>query len=349
MATFLYSPITPNSSHMLPDRNATPRKDEARHFTPKLVDTRKESGDYSASAVTSPADIERAITNSRRSSIASSTKTQLRSSNEKLLGILQDIHTELATYRSIIYELQSRITHLERKTFDKPKSSVETIPLKVEEDIHLVDRSSNVTRESHKWWEACQNFAHNCDTPFSARAFLKTPGHYSGFDFDFDVRKFTPHTPTAPPEVDDVPSLTPASASDELSEDDAPAEKSVDTETTITKLEDRDSEAGSDIVERILDLDQLKMPPIPYLQSPPRSARSKSASVSPRSMDNNITALPKLPPPPPVAEKSHRNSKRIKSLFTYKISLRHKTSNKEYHSLIHFHRKSDLKIGEKKV
>lgn len=335
MATFLYSPMTPNSSHIIPDRNATPRKYEARRFTPQLVEARNETGVYSASAVTSPADVQRAITNSRRSSIASSTKTQLRSSNEKLLGILQDIHAELATYRSIIYELQSRITHLERNAFEKPKDSVGTNSLKIVEDIHLVDRSSNVTRESHRWWEACQNFAHNCDTPFSARDFLKTPGHYAGFDFDFDVRKFTPHTPTATPEVDDVPSLTPASASDELSEDDTPAEQPAQTDITVMKLEDRDNEAGSDIVERVLDLDQLKMPAIPFLQSPPRSARSKSASASPRSMDDTITALPNLPPPPPVSEKSHRNSKRIKSLFTYKISLRHKTTNKgEYESRI---------------
>ncbi|KAF2124562.1 hypothetical protein P153DRAFT_390602 [Dothidotthia symphoricarpi CBS 119687] len=92
--------------------------------------------------------------------------TSLRQSNRKFAGTLQNIQDELVAHRTIILNVQSRVSHTEHN------------PCTVEGANELNDAHSHTrhaSEESQKWWQACQNFADNCDTPFNANVFFKPP------------------------------------------------------------------------------------------------------------------------------------------------------------------------------
>lgn len=269
----------------------------------------------------------------RHTSVASTTKSDLRRSDDKLADMLRSIQAELAMQREIMLDVQARVSSLEQQS----NNINYTKPGREADPSHdSTSRASALTRESRTWWEACQNFAHNCDTPFPATEFLATPRRFSGFDFNFSTLKTSP-PPAEPktPEVDDVPSLTPGSEHDEHSkastpercESSHPARPSSTPKPTVKQDED----VSSDIVERILHFDKVKIPQPPILQSPPRNLRSKETSSS--SYDENITALPVMPLRPvtmPVgSEKGVRQHIRIRSLFTYKALLKGKAEERE--------------------
>jgi hypothetical protein len=78
-------------------------------------------------------------------------------------------------------------------------------------------------------------------------------------------------------------------------------------------------DAVSDIREHVIEFDKIKVPMPPKLQTPPRSARSRLASM--HSPDDEITALPQIPLVPAApTHSSHRSIMSIKSLLLYRTS-----------------------------
>ncbi|KAH7377340.1 hypothetical protein BKA66DRAFT_588925 [Pyrenochaeta sp. MPI-SDFR-AT-0127] len=330
MATFLKSPMSPSSLQTFSFHAGTAKNDTTHLSGATMLDFSNGREAYLATADTSPSEAFNLDQQSRRSSYASTTKSQLRHSNHTLIEMLQNIQTELTAHRSIMLDIQSRVSNLEHTTRVDNKEGSVRLPEINEVQLPPIKRTSNLTRESQAWWESCQNFAHNCDTPFNVNEFLKTPRRFSGFDFNFEAMKAKQGTPPMTPEVDDIPGLTPASDRDEHSDADTHedlAQPFTDARFPTSDPTLGNGDDGSDIVERIVEFDKIKIPMPPLLQSPPRSLRSKSASIL--SPEEGITALPDLPPPPPpVAETSQRYYKGIKSLFTYKALLRNRTSDK---------------------
>lgn len=335
MATFLKSPMSPSSLHTFSFHEGIAKKDTTHLSGATMLDFSNGPGAYLATADTSPNEVSNSRSMSRRSSYASTTKSKLRKSNHNLIEMLQSIQTELTAHRSIMLDIQSRLSHLEHPSFFNSKVGRPNDSPEVMEVEHApIKRDNNITRESQAWWESCQNFAQNCDTPFNVNEFLKTPRRLSGFEFNFEALNTKPVTPPITPEMDDIPGLTPASDRDEqsdagTSEDFAQILTDARFPTSDPTL--RNDEDGSDIVEQIVEFDKIKIPMPPLLQSPPRSLRSKSASIL--SPGEDITALPNLPPPPPpppppAAETSQRYYKGIRSLFTYKALLKNKSTEK---------------------
>ena len=157
---------------------------------------------------------------SRRSSYASSTKSQRGLSNKVLLEMLFDMQTELASYKELMLSMQTRIEQLENNAaVIKKDPSVVEIPVEAPVDAPVeatveatvevaaapkvekpkprpVSRAIPAGREDFSWWEACQRFADSCDTPFSAKESLGTSGDADEFEFHFGGLASTPASGT---------------------------------------------------------------------------------------------------------------------------------------------------------
>ncbi|KAJ4364142.1 hypothetical protein N0V83_009597 [Neocucurbitaria cava] len=217
-------------------------------------------------------------------------------------------------------DIQSRVSNLER--------SSSTIGEKIGDGAPY-DKTKYASSESQTWWEACQNFARNCDTPFSANEFLRTPRRFSGFDFHFDAFKSRPRTPPLTPEeeADGMQNNTPSASFN-------------------PKPRGSNEHSNDNVLERVPEFDKTRILTPPNLQTPPGSVHNKSLSVL--SVEADITALPELPTepaPPLVAERSQRSYKGIKRMFTYKALLKSKGSEEEHPTFLHFNRKAS---GSKK-
>ncbi|KAL6702790.1 hypothetical protein ACN47E_000926 [Coniothyrium glycines] len=332
MATFLRSPMSPSPAqdtfYIHSARDPAARFSGATTFA-----CPDEAGIYTTTPTTLPVMTCAPVTRKRRSSSVSTSKSHLRESNNTLTEMLDSVQKELTIHRTIMLDMQSRIVHIERlshlSTSSRHNPNSRGRPRN--------PRRCSLTLESQAWWEACQNFAHNCDTPFNAAEFLRTPRRFSGFDFDLEAEvqgKKHCTTPTAPPELEDVPALTPASDMDERDE-------RVDTPETHVKLQEKENRGHdrapelaprhdtTDILERVVSFNKLRIPPPPILQSPPRSLRSNpSKTVSVCSRDESLTALPMMPAPVTPAEVVKQpQHRRIKSLFGYR-SLKSKGEGK---------------------
>ncbi|KAF2876053.1 hypothetical protein BDV95DRAFT_603436 [Massariosphaeria phaeospora] len=281
------------------------------------------------------------VANSKRTSMASTTKSQLRQSNHLLIEMLQNIQTELSAHRTIMLDIQHRVSHLEHESNASVNNDVPMTALQALEEQKPKRSSKLVAPEGLAWWEACQNFANNCDPPLSAREFLRTPKRFSGIEWHYGAPATKPNTPPAtPPEVDDLPPLTPTSEEGETSDLETPRRHTIDigeNETVTASPQGAsagDVEAG--IKEHIVEINKKNIPAPPMLE--PAPAGRPSSLKSPVS----IPMIETKPLPPIPMRNPQRYYKGVKSVMTYKALLKHTKTEKEHQVLIHFHRKGDL-------
>jgi len=265
---------------------------------------------------------------------ASTTKSQLRQTNQVLIHMLSNIQSELAAHRTIMLDIQHRVSHLEYESnasvnMDTPRAALQVLEGSIAKDASR--RSSKlVPSEGRTWWEACQNYARNAEPPISAREFLRTPVRYSGFDFQFGV-PFAATPPATPPSVDDVPPLTPTSDDGDSSEFGTPVRHNVRlgdnmlASTPKSQMEPMALHMETDIQERTVEIAKGKMPAPPTLQPPPSG---KPVLVEKK---NVVAAIE-----PEIKGERHRHYKGVRSLATYKALLRNKNSEKGKHMLIVF-------------
>ncbi|KAF2119712.1 hypothetical protein BDV96DRAFT_568072 [Lophiotrema nucula] len=268
-------------------------------------------------------------TPSNRMSVASvsTTKSALRHSNQILVEMLQNIQTELSAHRTIMLDIQHRVSHLEHESVASISSDApQQAALQALEGRPSKRNSKLVPPEGATWWQACQNFAKNSETPMSATEFLRTPKRFSGFDWQFGPNASRPHTP--PPDVDELPPLTPTSEEGEGEQSDVDTPRaSLDNFITSTPRP-TDEQLELDIKEHTVEIGKTKLPPAPILLPPPAGKPiSVTEPVLPIDQFNN----------------SQRYYKGVRSSATFRALLKHKATDKEHHVLIHFHKRADLK------
>ncbi|KAK7186713.1 hypothetical protein DPSP01_001066 [Paraphaeosphaeria sporulosa] len=283
--------------------------------------------------VQSPSTMNLSSKRSSRAS-ASTTKSQLRHTNAILVDMLQNIQNELAAHRTILLNIQDRVSTLEDESNATVNNDAPQLTLRALEgqDAPSKRNSRLLAPEVSSWWQACQTFASNAEPPMSAREFLKTPQRLSGFDFKWEV----PNTPPiTPPDVDDVPPLTPTSDEGEHSDLGSPLGQNVFLGEEITAstpmIAGPSNGADIDIMERTVEFDAKKLPAPPALQPAP------SAKPTVVEQEDVVAAIE-----PEVVGNPQRYFKGVRSLATYKALLKHKPSEKEHHVLIHFHRRKDV-------
>jgi hypothetical protein len=292
-----------------------------------------------------------AMADSNRCSVASvsTTKSQLRHSNYLLIEMLKSIQTELSAQRSIMLDIQHRVSHLEdSSSYSNAAETPQITALKALEGRQSKRNSRLVPPEGREWWQACQNFARNSEEPISAAEFLRTPKRFSGLDWQYGMPSAELHMdtpPATPPEapgLDDIPLLTPMSE-EEHSDLDTPININVDVnlDTNIVVVsgpETNQQNIEDDIKEHTVEIDKKKLPTPPTLLPAPAGkplSIPQQTEVVTKSME--------------LLENPLRYYKGIKSLSTYRALLKHKVTDKEHSVLIHFHRRADLKHLEDKA
>jgi hypothetical protein len=296
-------------------------------------------------------------TSTRRSSYASITKAQLqqenqqlRKTNQQLSETIQSIQVELATHRALMLDVQARLSFLEQDTTMIEDNAPTMVEGNAPEDVSPTDelkppqrspppppprRASSLIppgRESQSWWQACQNFAENCDTPFNAQEFLGTPSRFEDFDFHFGglptaegKSEGDAVRPVTPPAVEEVPQLSPESQR-QSSESDGPRSPSIFSDDegaprtsglTIETIEE------DNIIEQIVEFKKpAALPPL-LLHPPPSGKTASLMSVE------ELTALPEVVPKEVVSE-SQRHRKGMRSISTKWASLKGKSAENEY-------------------
>lgn len=271
------------------------------------------------------------VLHSKRTSVASTTKSQLRHSNHLLIEMLQNIQTELSTHRTIMLDIQHRVSHLEHESNasvngDSPRAALQAL----EGTREAAKRNSKlIPPEGQTWWQACQNFARNSEPPISAAEFLRTPKRFSGLDWQFGVPSPRPNTPPAtPPDVDDLPPLTPTSVGSVESEQsyiDTPTRHDIflgeEIHASTPRMEEAEVEDEDEIKEHTVEIDKGKMPAPPMLQPAPGGKpvvvkNEQTILAMETEFMSQFTSHPQ------------RYYKGIKSLATYKACLRNKGTEK---------------------
>ncbi|KAJ4991147.1 hypothetical protein SVAN01_03275 [Stagonosporopsis vannaccii] len=302
-------------------------------------------------------------TSTKRASYASTTKSELRQSNQQMFEMIQNLQSEFATHRAILLDIQSRLSFLEQDAPTMVESCAPEVLSPVVNELKAPQRppppppprraSSLIAPglERQSWWEACQNFAENCDTPFNAQEFLKTPSRFEDFDFHFGglatddgvVRSGTP----VEIDIEDVPALSPESAHHASEVEDIEIEEPLTLSPELARQsEDVESRSPSifsegeprtsgltvdhceeidNIVEQIVEFKKPAALP-PLLLHPPPSGRTASImSVE------EITALPVLPPIIEVSSDPQRHRKGIRSISSKWASLKGKSAETSYY------------------
>lgn len=342
METFLGTVFSPRSIIAWPLHDKSPKICASHLSSATMTDWTKSPEYHTATFQITSNRLSSVAAGSKRTSSVSTTKSQLRQSNQKLVTILQNIQAELAAHRTIMLDIQSRVSHLENESYTSQKIDVLDDTL---------SRPRCTSEECQTWWEACQNFADNCSTPFNANDFFKIPERFSGFDFHFGKLESAPNTPPLSPwkENDaDVDSILSSTSSKEylvdvgiLEEYDSSLKKAEFQESYAeAEIEDVNKENHDDIIERIMVFDKARIPLPPRLQSPPRGKSAlilpshivafpspSTISDSPESIEN-ITALPQLPPNIENVGTPRRHSKGILHLFTFKVFRRSRAFKK---------------------
>lgn len=277
------------------------------------------------------------LRNSKRASTAtaSTTKSQLRQTNQVLIQMLGNIQQELAAHRTIMLDIQQRVSHLEYESNASASPSTPRAALNKLEGQGASRRSSRlVPPEGRTWWEACQNYARNAEPPMSAREFLRTPVRFSGFDLPFQVplEPPAPSSPPSPPSVADLPPLTPTSDGEDDSDSDGsdvgtPSRHEIRLEdddliTSTPTMQSPSADDSSDIREHTIEVFAKKMPTPPVLQPPPSG---KGVLVE---GNNTVTAMAIEPE---IGTNSHRYFKGVKSLATYRALMKNKQTDKGRH------------------
>lgn len=237
---------------------------------------------------------------SNHSSFASISKSQLRQTNNTLIDMLQVMQSELEAHRSIMLNIQSRLSNLEHAPAPTSVPYLTASPFDILDEKYEEGRISS---EGRKWWDVCKTFAHNCDTPFSASEFFRTPRHSLGFEFGFSPTKSRPPTLRTQSTSHDLSSPVSAIRSSvALPEDDGifqplyvGAAKSAPQVPRPPKQ--ASMQEKSDIIEHVIFFDKLHVPAPPILASPPRSSRSYSTCSTTStaiSVEKDLTALPAI-------------------------------------------------------
>jgi hypothetical protein len=323
MATFLQSPNSPRPARTLYHDESTsrnPTKHTANLSGATMLDLLSgPEGSIAAAYTSSHLRNKHSSSKSRRSSHASSTKSQLTKTNRTLLEMLQNVQTQLVAQTEAMLDMQSRISHLERASLRLDMNTYEARKTRVLSDMRAqINSKEDLTRETKKWWEACQNYGAKSEQSFNATEFFKSPARFSGFNFDFDLLKTVP-TSRNTPEVDDVPALTPDEK--EQAEVLTPGKRRIPPRLTRARTTGMYHDAVSDIREHVVEFDRIKTTAVPILTTPPKSSRSKLMAMD--SQDGGITALPQMPLLPPLeAESPQRGSKSIRRMFTHRSSVR---------------------------
>jgi hypothetical protein len=254
------------------------------------------------------------MANSKRCSVASTTKSSLRNSNHLLIEMLQNITTELAAHRSILLDVQSRVSHLEHESInnDPPLSALRAL-----EGQRSKRNSRLLPPEGQAWWEACQNFARNSEEPMSAKEFLRTPRRFSGFDWKYShAPSQGSHTPPAtPPTVDEVPTLTPTSEEEgDHSDVHTPTKHDITIKVDEQEATPKTTDIETDIKEHTVEVDKNNMPPAPVLLPPP--------------VGKPMPIIPEAPVAVQTLENPQRYYKGIKSATTYRALMKNNKSEK---------------------
>ncbi|KAL1798203.1 hypothetical protein ACET3X_002240 [Alternaria dauci] len=235
-----------------------------------------------------------------------------------LVEIIRSVQAELATQREAMLDLQTRIVELESTSQIKTHDFAPRHTLAGHRKRSQIKSKEGAARETQRSWDIMQKDVDMLGPPLLATEFWKSPSRFSGFNFNFDLLETVPKSSHPPPDVDDVPDLTP----DEQPQAYTPGQRRIPPRITRIRTADPTTmyhDAVSDIKEHVIEFDKIKMPMPPKLQTPPRSARSKLVSVYSR--DDEITALPQiLVMPAAPTHGSHRSIMSIKSLLSYKTS-----------------------------
>lgn len=292
MATFLNSPMSLISVQDTQPRLWSFTSDTTYLSRPAKPMPTKKPETYIPTAFYSSNVSLNTLTNAESGPNAPTTRRQSNQQNYALYQMLRNIEAELTSQRSILLELRSRVSYLEKKSNPEYQCDATPIARTQTNDYQVQSKhaSNQYARVSRAWWEACQNFARNCDTPFDADELLGRQRRFSGFDFNFDTRRSkTP--PSSPiPKINEVPAQ---SSPAELHASPLP-ETSASRQVVFSYLHSRraqDLQPGDDIVEHIVNIDEERVPIPPKLQSPPQSRKSASTSAS----LEEITALPVVP------------------------------------------------------
>lgn len=301
-------------------------------------------------------------TSTKRASYASTTKSELRQSNQQMFEMIQNLQSEFATHRALLLDIQSRLSFLEQDAPTMVESCAPEVLSPVMDELKAPQRpppppprrvSSLIAPglERQSWWQACQNFAENCDTPFNAQEFLKTPSRFEDFDFHFgglatdglvrceapveiaieDVPALSPESENHDSEVEDIENVEPLTLSPEPARQSSEGVESR-SPSIFSEGEPRTSgltmdhcEEIDNIVEQIVEFRKPAALP-PLLLHPPPSGRTASImSVE------EITALPDLPPIIEVSSDPQRHRKGIRSISSKWASLKGRSAETSYY------------------
>ena len=198
-------------------------------------------------------------------------------------------------------------------------------------------------------WQACQAFARNSEPPISATEFLRTPNRLSGFEFEWPLgpavqRQATP--PITPPQIDELPPLTPASDEGDGSDHsdlDTPTRHDIfvgeEMETASHSLYS-DTEISEQITGQEVEFDKTRMPMPPVLMPAPsgknvtETEEKEAAVATAEPMVQIVTPVESGEVLEPVVEVEERGEnpmryyKGVKSLSTFEALLKHKSTEK---------------------
>lgn len=295
----------------------------------------------------------------KRASYNTTTKAELRESNHQLFEMLQDVQSELATHRTLLQDIQSRLSFLENDAPTMVGTCEPDMLSPVEEKIAAPTRAAPPPPrrpsslippglERQSWWQACQNFAENCDTPFNAQEFLGKSSALDDFEFHFgglptDGGARPESTPIL--DLDELPALSPSSSHlpeiAELTLDDSPSPRiststissaspsvfSLEPAPRTSNLTALDADEIDQIIEQIVEFKKPATLP-PLLLHPPPTSRASMLSV-----DDGITALPDLPPVELVDSATERKRRALgmKSISSKWASLKGRGTETSYY------------------
>lgn len=137
------------------------------------------------------------------------TMPQSNLSNTPLSDLLRRMQEELTTHRSMITNIQLRLSSLERGLdIEAPviaPCNTRTSHVTKPQPTRYYSHTSSVEQIAR------QDFAPRDNPAFNTNKFLSSPRRFSGFQFDFASLDMFPKTPSVAPDIGNVPGLTPTS------------------------------------------------------------------------------------------------------------------------------------------
>ena len=340
MGTFLNSPNTPKPVHTFyhDDNRYSKHTGHKANLSGATMLDLLNGPEGSIAAAYESSNTRPRSSKSRRPSHTPSTKTQLRQTNRTLVEIVQNVQVELATQRQAMLDMQSRILQLESAAYGNNNEFAPRHTNRAHKKRSEVKDLEGASRETQRWWDSSshQPQKQTLEPPRKITDFWKSPSRFSGFNFNFDLLETIPRPNSShAPEVHNVSSKWTSSAEDRGDDSDekqpnnnnnnsfhTPGNRKIPPRITRANTSDPTStlyhDAVSDIKEHVIEFDKIKIPTPPLLQSPPKTSRSRLATAYSR--DDDITALPRIPPVPTpvVAETTPRSHKGIRSLLMYR-------------------------------